>query len=275
MAAPVDSPTLGRGARMATRLAVAKAVESGPGNYLGGHWVESLLKACPAPFRRRLALRLIALSPHYFYAASRPDEDERLRASRRVLADEVVGRFLESRGHVLDIGCGPGYLSAALAGRAHRVTGLDVSAGALACARVLNPAPNVAYITPDQLGATEPIDLAVSIAVAQHLSGEDLTGLVGDIAARLRPGGRLLMHFVRPDQHGGFRTEADWYGGRDVRSRLRVAVGLPCIGHEDATMQRIVEAAGFDEIGILPMACLTDVADDVGSEQLLSAIKAF
>jgi SAM-dependent methyltransferase len=259
---------------MAARLAVAKVVEAAPGNYLGGRWVESLLRICPAARRPRLALRLLALSPHYFYAPNRLKEDERLRATRRLIAEEVVGRFPAACGHILDIGCGPGYLTSALAGRAHQVTGLDVSAGALACARVLNAAPNVAYITPDGLPQIEPVDLAVSIAVAQHLSEEALAALVASVADRIRPGGRLLIHFARPDEHGGFRTEAAWYGGSGLRSRLRVAVGLPCIGHADATMSRIVIAAGFKDIGVLPVASLTDVADDIGRGRLLSARRA-
>jgi len=104
-------------------------------------------------------------------------------------ADESV--LLRCRGTVLDIGCGPGRLVAALAGRGHRVLGIDISPAAVArtvlrggtalCRSVFHPLPgegrwNTALLLDGNVGI-----------------GGDPGALLSRTADVLAPGGRLIV----------------------------------------------------------------------------------
>ena len=125
-----------------------RATWGGSQNFLGARWVERFINNCPAHVRERVVLRFVSLSPHYFFDDDIRGEDARNRQSRRVLADEIVAPYLTSQARVLDYGCGPGYLAAAVADKAAHVDAVDISRGVLACARVLNARPNITYQTP-------------------------------------------------------------------------------------------------------------------------------
>lgn len=54
---------------------------------------------------------------------------------------------------------------------------VDISLGVLACAEVLNAAPNITYETPaDATRRTDIVDLAYSCAVVQHLMDDTPAG---------------------------------------------------------------------------------------------------
>ncbi|WP_327287462.1 class I SAM-dependent methyltransferase [Streptomyces sp. NBC_01198] len=104
-------------------------------------------------------------------------------------ADESV--LLRCRGTVLDIGCGPGRLVAALAGRGHRALGIDISPTAVArtvlrggsalCRSVFHPLPgegrwNTALLLDGNVGI-----------------GGDPGALLARTAEVLAPGGRLIV----------------------------------------------------------------------------------
>ena len=57
------------------------------------------------------------MSPHYFYDRNLAAEASRNRQSRQILADRLVVPHLAPDARVLDYGCGPGYLAAAVAAR--------------------------------------------------------------------------------------------------------------------------------------------------------------
>ena len=96
---------------------------------------------------------------------------------------------------VLDLGCGVGRLTRAIAARAGRVTALDVSPEMLRRAQDLNPGlGNVTWVLGD--GETlEPIgdgsiDVAVSHVVLQHIPSVKVQlGYVEELGRVLRPGG--------------------------------------------------------------------------------------
>lgn len=107
---------------------------------------------------------------------------------------------------VLEIGCGTGGFSRALAARGHDVTGIDLSPEMIRRARerVMPEAP-ARFLCCDfmtEATAGGPYDCVVSIATLHHL---DLDGAVRRMAALVRPRGLLLIHDLRSD-----RGVAEW-----------------------------------------------------------------
>jgi 2-polyprenyl-3-methyl-5-hydroxy-6-metoxy-1,4-benzoquinol methylase len=173
-------------ARNASDVLISRATWGGSQNFLGARWVEWAVARCPRATRGRVALRFLSLSPHYFYDRDLAAEAARNRRSRQILADELIAPLVAPGARVLDYG--PGYLAAAVAGRAGQVDAVDISRGVLACARALNGLPNIRYQTPDEYRAAGLVDLAYSFAVVQHLRTEALVRALELLAAALRPG---------------------------------------------------------------------------------------
>lgn len=120
--------------------------------------------------------------------------------------EEVVARMLDVAGlsvgpgeSVLDIGCGVGRLTRALAARARRVYGLDVSREMLKLAREHNPdLHNVEWLHGDGHGlgalADASVDGCFSHVVFQHIPDPEITlGYVREMGRVLRPGGWALF----------------------------------------------------------------------------------
>lgn len=106
-----------------------------------------------------------------------------------------LGASLSGDERVVEIGCGIGRLTRALAPRVQSVDALDISEEMLTQAREHNPGlANVRWLHGD--GTTlNPLpdaayDACISFVVFQHLPDPELTyGYVGEIARVLRPGG--------------------------------------------------------------------------------------
>jgi SAM-dependent methyltransferase len=91
---------------------------------------------------------------------------------------------------VLDVACGTGVLSKALADRDHNVVGVDVSEGFLEGARQLRSHPNIVYQTGDIRRMTFPdgaFDAAVSTLALDVLPETDQ--VVAEMKRVVRPGG--------------------------------------------------------------------------------------
>jgi SAM-dependent methyltransferase len=149
---------------------------------------------------------------------------------------------------VLDIGCGVGRLSRALASRAAHVTGIDVSPKMLERARELNAdVANVEWIVGDgvSLGgvADASVDVVVSHVVFQHIPDPAITlGYVREIGRVLRPGGwaafvvsnDAVVHRQRPALRDRVLAPAgraprgqshpNWHGSHVELDALRAAV---------------------------------------------------
>src|SRR5271166_3744369 len=84
--------------------------------FIGAKWLVALLRAAPSSINRSLALRILAISPHYFYRSMNPAykhmpkrqfldaEFERNRASRERICKQVILPYVKPGDHVLDIG---------------------------------------------------------------------------------------------------------------------------------------------------------------------------
>jgi SAM-dependent methyltransferase len=114
-------------------------------------------------------------------------------AVRQILAELALE--IQPSDTVVEIGCGVGRLTRALAARAERVIAIDVSAEMLARARELNPGlRNVSWLQGDGSSLAGVPDASAdgcfSHVVFQHLPDPALTlGYVREMGRVLRPGG--------------------------------------------------------------------------------------
>lgn len=257
---------------MKTTALLAWLVATGDAqNFLGAPWVRRTVEAAPARLKRRVALWALSLSPHYFDHGKRPDEEaRRLRTTRAQLASDLLGEHLRGDTDVLDLGCGPGDMALAVSRTVRRVFAVDVSPGVLACARVLAPADNISYLTPDAFAALgRRVDLAYSIAVAQHLSDDALRRMLASLHTWIRPGGTLVMHVVLDAP--GWATEAAWRADRSLRGRLKLRYGLHCFSRTEPALRAMVADAGFEILTLRPLAQVSAVPDHVAGQHLLTA----
>jgi cyclopropane fatty-acyl-phospholipid synthase-like methyltransferase len=234
-------------AREARDAAIARVAWGESQNFLGARWVERAVTLSPVTIRERVALRLLSLSPHYFYDRNVHAEARRNLVSRQALADALVVPHLTSVSRVLDYGCGPGYMANAVAKNVDHVYAVDISRGVLACARVLNSGSNITYITPHELQKTGKVDLAYSFAVVQHLRTERLIEMLNLVAAAIRQDGVLLLHFALPGPQG-WRTEVEWVADRSALGRAKLRYGLNCFGRSADDMETLVARSGFTDV---------------------------
>jgi ubiquinone/menaquinone biosynthesis C-methylase UbiE len=139
-----------------------------------------------------------------------PDEAAFWERGEQVVALllEMVGLEITPGDVVLDIGCGVGRLSRALATRAERVIGLDVSREMLALAERHNAGvENIEWVHGDgqSLGVVgdASVDGCFSHVVFQHIPDPEITlAYVRDMGRVLRPGGWALFQVsTDPDVH--------------------------------------------------------------------------
>lgn len=112
----------------------------------------------------------------------------------------VIGLIPPELRSVLEVGCGAGAFSRALAARGHEVTAVDLSPEMIAAARARAGASHrVTYVCGDfdrepPEGAA--FDCVVSVAALHHMPRE---AAVRRMARLVRPGGLLVVHDLRAD----------------------------------------------------------------------------
>jgi SAM-dependent methyltransferase len=119
-----------------------------------------------------------------------------------------VGVEIQPTDVVLDIGCGLGRLTRAIAGRAARAIGIDVSAEMIERARELNSQlGNVEWVHGDGVSLAgiddASVDGVISHVVFQHIPDPRITlGYVEEMGRVLRPGGWAAFQVsTNPDVH--------------------------------------------------------------------------
>ena len=257
-----------------------------PQTFLGARWVEWILTRVPENKKRDWALRLLSLSPHYFLDADAPENRAlgrtdylekafRIYSDSRVkIYDQILKGRLTSDNEVLDFGCGPGFLAKTVASHVRKIYACDISTGALACARVLNSAPNLEYVSADASGLVvipdASLDAIFSFAVIQHVSDDIYEIVLENCRRKLKPGGRLILHIQL--MGGGWKTEEDWKRDASLKGKIKFKYGLHCFARPESRHKELVKQAGFENVNIENVADLVEEHfDDVCSQHLLTA----
>jgi SAM-dependent methyltransferase len=256
-----------------------------PQNFLGARWIEVFLNSIPRSKKRRWALRILSLSPHYFIDQEKlglsnlkdikflENRSGIIARSREEIVDKLLLSKLDPSFAVLDHGCGPGYLAKAVAPHVAKVYAVDISAGALACARIINEADNIEYRSANADLADirdAAVDVVFSFAVVQHLTNEVLNRVLNACRRKLRPGGLLIMHIQLPD--GVWKGQREWENDTSLKGRVKFRYGLHCFARSEMEYIDIVKKHGFDEITIEQIADrFPGQESELASQRLLTA----
>ncbi|MFF0868325.1 class I SAM-dependent methyltransferase [Nonomuraea sp. NPDC003560] len=213
-----------------------------------------------------------------------PDREARFTAL--IDAVEALGR---PDPVVIDLGCGPGSLSARLLERLPAATVIAVDADPLLLGLGRAAYPGLRFVSADlrtggwtrALGLDRPADAAVSTTALHWISPEELQETYAELAGVLRPGGILLngdhmdsssptlarlehaVHQRETDRVFGDRRPEDWRAWWDAiaadpafadLNQERSTAGASHHGSESHLVEQHVGAltkAGFGEIGTL------------------------
>jgi 2-polyprenyl-6-hydroxyphenyl methylase/3-demethylubiquinone-9 3-methyltransferase len=122
----------------------------------------------------------------------------RMNPLRLAWIEQVCGGLAGRR--VVDVGCGGGILSEAMAARGARVLGIDVGEKALGVAKLhrLESGCDVEYrlVAAEALAATEPaaFDVVTCLELLEHVP--DPAAIVAACAALVRPGGFVVISTI-------------------------------------------------------------------------------
>lgn len=252
--------------------------------FIGAKWLVILLRITPRFLQRKLALRVLAISPHYFYRSYNPAyrgmptnkfleaEYERNRTSREKIISQILAPYLKPFDDVLDIGCGPGFLAKAVSKHVARVYACDISKGVLECAGIINGAGNIHYLHSSEAGFARipdsSLDLVYSFAVIQHVKESVIRSLFTSVGKKLRPGGRCVFQVQLDD--GKWAQEKDLAGDKSVTGRLRLKYGLNFFPRSEKFFRELAAQSGFALVAVRPLSeLMSDPFDDIYHQHLI------
>lgn len=230
-----------------------------PQNFLGAKWIPFFLNTVPQKSKRKWALRILNLSPHYFFDGDNPafkdmTTDEYLETifeinikSRRVIYERVLKNYLEKDFTVLEYGCGPGFLANAVSPHVKKIYACDISVGAINCAEIVNNQPNLEYIVADDKGMAKindkSLDAIFSFAVIQHLTDEVFEIVLENSQRKLKKGGEIILHIQLDDEV--WKSEDTWKSDTSIKGKLKYKYGLHCFGRTKEKHEELISKYGF------------------------------
>jgi ubiquinone/menaquinone biosynthesis C-methylase UbiE len=257
-------------------------------SFIGAKWLIYLLRVCPKSKKRALALRILSLSPHYFYRNIKPEysklsfcefleaEYTRNKVSREKICSLLLRPYLAKNMVVMDYGCGPGFLAKAVSSIAGKVYAVDISHGVLECAKILNSGDNIEYLYAGRGGVSiipdNGLDIIYSIAVIQHLANKVFEEVLSTWREKLKPGGKALLHIVIDDPN--WKSEEQWKADTSLRGKIKLKYALNCFSRTSEYLYGVLPQKGFR---ILSLQKIEDICgeyfDDVCGQHLLIAEK--
>jgi SAM-dependent methyltransferase len=259
-----------------------------PQNFLGAGWIPAFLDRVPDRKKRKWALRILGLSPHYFFDRDNPKyagmtSDEFLETSFEInsesrveIYEKVLKKHFRPDFTVLEYGCGPGFVAKAVSPYVNKVFACDISVGALACAGIVNKGENIEYILADENGLSaiedSSLDSVYSFAVIQHLTDEVFEIVLDNCRQKLKNGATIVFHIQLQD--GVWKTEEEWRSDESVTGKLKYKYGLHCFGRTRELHQKLVEKHGFANVEFESLKDLGNHnSSDEDSQYLMTAVK--
>ena len=182
------------------------------------------------------------LSPREGYAAwssSYDDDGNPLIAMEGPAVENFVGKVQGAR--VLEVGCGTGRHTRALAERGARVVALDQSPEMMAVARhklAGAPVEWVRHVLPDSLPfGDETFDLVVMGLVAEHIRA--LATVMRELRRVSRPEGRCILSMLHPD------STSQGQRARFIDPETGIRRPIATVHRELAETRAIAEQAGW------------------------------
>lgn len=169
--------------------------------------------------------------------------------SRNLVTDAAIVDTVMSRSPrtVLDIGCGEGWLSRALAERGASVTGVDVVSELIEKARAAGGA-DFRVMSYEEIAAGA-LDISVDAAVANFalIGGDAVDGLMRTAHKLLTPGGALIVQTPHPVIAGGDAPYVDgWREGSWAGCGENFSRPAPWFFRTIETWVRLVVESGLD-----------------------------
>lgn len=158
---------------------------------------------------------------------------EQVRREERERYTYLLQQHVPREARVLELGCGTGLPTTRELAEDFAVTGVDISAGQLALARLNVPAAFFVQADMARLGfGPASFDAVAAFYSLIHVPRGEQPALLARIAAWLRPGGWLLATMGAHDDEASYAE--DWLGAPMYWS-----------SYDAATNRRLVEEAGL------------------------------
>lgn len=173
----------------------------------------------------------------------------------------LFGSVLDPTKPVIDVGCGDGAQTAAIASHFDRVIGVDVAPSAVERARKHHSAPGVEYeqldlLQPEQAAALhERIgDASLYVRTVLHaFTPDELDRAVTSLAHLVGTTGGAFFYELAPASRDFILGQLKGSGGPAEKFGFVFdRVPLP-VAREDDALQRKLEAAGFDIVSTAPL----------------------
>lgn len=182
---------------------------------------------------------------------------------RHVIEPAILGalRELKARGHAIDVGCGSGHLTRALAEFSARPIGIDPSQMSIAMAKSEHPeVATYLAVTAEEFAQNRQAEFDLLVSSMVLMDTPDIDLFLSSCAAILRDGGLAGFTTVHPffwPKYWGYDEEA-WFDYRHelfVRGPFRTSVAQ--LDHETTHAHRPLEmqvramvTAGFEVLAI-------------------------